>query len=178
MMEKLFAVDWNSIFIPSNSLLEIFIRGTLIYLICFVFLRLARRGVGEIGITDVLIIVMIADAAQNGMSADYKSVTEGVVLIGTLVFWDFLLDFLSTKSKFFARLLSPPKLCLIKNGEMQRRNMRKEMITKEELMSQLRLQGIEDISEVKESFLEPGGNVSIIKKEPDDDIKKPEKHTH
>lgn len=178
MMEKLFAVDWNSVFIPSNSILEIFIRGTLIYLICFVFLRLARRGVGEIGITDVLIVVMIADAAQNGMSADYKSVTEGVVLVGTLVFWDYLLDFLGTKSKFFERIISPRKLCLIKDGEMQRRNMRKEMITKEELMSQLRLQGVEDISEVKESYLEPGGNVSIIKKEPDDNVKKPEKHAH
>jgi uncharacterized membrane protein YcaP (DUF421 family) len=177
-MDKLFDVDWSSIFVPSDSILEIVIRGTLIYLICFVFLRLARRGIGEIGITDVLIVVMIADAAQNGMSKDYKSVTEGLVLIGTLVFWDYFLDFLSTKSKFFERLLSPPKLCLIKNGEMLRRNMRKEMITKEELMSQLRLQGVEDISEVKESYLEPGGDVSIIKKEPDDDVKKPKKHTH
>ena len=176
MLDKLFDVDWNSIFIPGDSLLEIIIRGTLIYLICFVFLRLARRGVGEIGITDVLIVVMIADAAQNGMSADYKSVTEGFVLIGTLVFWDYLLDYLSAKSKFFERVLSPPKLCLIKNGEMLRRNMRKEMITKEELMSQLRQQGIEDISEVKESYLEPGGNVSIIKKKPDDGVEKREKH--
>ena|SRR5215213_2786368 len=177
-MNKLFDVDWSSIFIPSDSILEIIIRGTLIYFICFIFLRLARRGVGEIGITDVLIVVMIADAAQNGMSNDYKSVTEGLVLIGTLVFWDYFLDFLSTKSKFFERLISPPKLCLIKNGEMQRRNMRKEMITKEELMSQLRLQGVEEISEVKESYLEPGGSVSIIKKQTDDDVKKPKKHAH
>jgi uncharacterized membrane protein YcaP (DUF421 family) len=177
-MDKLFDVDWSSIFIPSDSLLEIIIRGTLIYFICFVFLRLARRGVGEIGITDVLIVVMIADAAQNGMSKDYKSVTEGLILIGTLVFWDYFLDFLGTKSKFFERVISPPKLCLIKNGEMLRRNMRKEMITKDELMSQLRLQGVEDISEVKESYLEPGGSVSIIKKESDDDVKKPKKHAH
>lgn len=177
-MDKLFDVDWSSIFIPSDSLLEIIIRGTLIYFICFVFLRLARRGVGEIGITDVLIVVMIADAAQNGMSKDYKSVTEGLVLIGTLVFWDYFLDFLGTKSKFFERVISPPKLCLIKNGEMLRRNMRKEMITKDELMSQLRLQGVENISEVKESYLEPGGSVSIIKKESDDDVKKPKKHAH
>jgi uncharacterized membrane protein YcaP (DUF421 family) len=178
MMDKLFDVDWSSIFIPSASLLEIIIRGTLIYLICFVFLRLARRGVGEIGITDVLIIVMIADAAQNGMSADYKSVTEGAVLIGTLVFWDYFLDYLGTKSKFFERVLVPKKLCLIKDGEMLLRNMRKEMITRAELMSQLRQQGIEDISEVKESYLEPGGNVSIIKKNSDDDVQKPKKHTH
>ena len=176
-MNKLFEVDWSSIFIPSESLLEIIIRGTLIYLICFIFLRLARRGVGEIGITDVLIVVMIADAAQNGMSKDYKSVTEGLVLIGTLVFWDYLLDYLGTKSKFFERLLSPPKLCLVKDGEMLHRNMRKEMITKNELLEQLRLQGVEDVSEVKKAYLEGSGNVSVIKKTPDNDVKKPKKHT-
>jgi uncharacterized membrane protein YcaP (DUF421 family) len=177
-MDKLFEVDWSSIFIPSDSLLEIIIRGTLIYFICFIFLRLARRGVGEIGITDVLIVVMIADAAQNGMSKDYKSVTEGAVLIGTLIFWDYLLDYLGTKAKFFERLLSPPKLCLVKDGEMLHRNMRKEMITKDELLSQLRLQGVEDVSEVKKAYLEGSGNVSVIKNTPDDDVKKPKKHAH
>lgn len=177
-MDKLFAVDWNSVFIPSVSILEIIIRGTLVYFICFIFLRLVRRGVGEIGITDILIIVMIADAAQNGMSSDYKSVTEALALIGTLIFWDYFLDYLGTKSKFFERLLSPPKLLLIKDGEMQRRNMHKELITKDELMSQLRLQGVEDFSEVKECYLEASGSISIIKKKPDDDVKKQKKHTH
>ena len=175
-MNKLFEVDWSSIFIPSDSLLEIIIRGTLIYLICFIFLRLARRGESEIVITDVLIVVMIADAAQNGMSKDYKSVTEGLVLIGTLVFWDYLLDYLGTKSKFFERLLSPPKLCLIRDGEMLHRNMRKEMITKDELLEQLRLQGVEKVSEVKKAYLEGSGNVSVIKNTPDNEAKKPRRH--
>lgn len=178
-MDKLFDVDWNSIFIPSDSLLEIIVRGTLIYFICFIFLRIARRGVGEIGITDILIIVMIADAAQNGMSKDYKSVTEGFFLIGTLIFWDYFLDFLGTKFKFVEKLLSPPKILLVKDGEMQRRNMRKEMITQEELLSQLRQQGIDDVSEVKKAYLEGGGSVSVIKKENSDDSPKaPKKHTH
>ncbi|MDQ3802079.1 MAG: DUF421 domain-containing protein [Acidobacteriota bacterium] len=176
-MDKLFAVDWNSIFIPSNSILEIIVRGTLIYFICFAFLRVVRRGVGEIGITDILIIVLIADAAQNGMSSDYKSVTEGFALIGTLIFWDYLFDFLGTKSKFFEHLLDPPKIPLIKDGEMIIRNMRKQMITREELRSQLRLQGVEDVSEVRECYLEGSGSISVIKKKPDDDVKKPRKAT-
>jgi uncharacterized membrane protein YcaP (DUF421 family) len=170
-MQKLFAVDWSSIFVPDNSLLEIIIRGTLIYFICFVLLRILRRGVGEIGITDVLIVVLIADAAQNGMSADYKSVTEGLVLIGTLAFWDYSLDYLGTKVKFIERFIRPPKLLLIKDGRMLRRNMQKEMLTREELMSQLRLQGVEDVAEVKECYLEGEGSISVIKKKPDDEAK-------
>jgi uncharacterized membrane protein YcaP (DUF421 family) len=177
-MEKLFDVDWSSVFIPSGSLLEIFIRGTLIYFVCFVLLRIVRRGVGEIGITDVLIVVMIADAAQNGMSADYKSVTEGFVLIGTLVFWDYFLDYLGTKSKLVERFIRPSELLLIKDGKMQRRNMRKEMLTEEELMSQLRLQGIDNITDVKESYLEGDGSISVIKKKPDDESKGHKKKVH
>ena len=176
-MDKFFAVDWNSIFVPDNSVLEIIIRGTLIYFICFVMLRILRRGVGEIGITDVLIVVLIADAAQNGMSAEYKSVTEGLVLIGTLVFWDYSLDYLGTKSKFVERFIRPPKLLLIKDGKMLRRNMQKEMLTREELMSQLRLQGVEDAAEVKECYLEGEGSISVVKKKPNDEAKSRKKKT-
>lgn len=174
-MDKLFALDWNSMFIPENSLLEIIIRGTLIYFFCFAVLRLIRRGVGQLGITDVLIVVLIADAAQNGMSNDYKSVTEGVVLVLTLVFWDFFLDYLGTKSKLVERIIRPSKLLLVKDGKMLLRNMQKELLTSEELLAQMRLQGIEDISEVKECYLEGEGSISVIKKEPDEEAKNKQK---
>jgi uncharacterized membrane protein YcaP (DUF421 family) len=165
-MEKLLDIDWRSIFVPSGSLLEMIVRGTLIYFFCFAVLRLLR-----LGITDVLIVVLIADAAQNGMSSNYKSVTEGVVLISTLVFWDYFLDYLGTKSKTVERFIRPPKLLLIKDGKMLAKNMKKELLTAEELMSQIRLQGVEDISEVEECYLEGEGSVSVIKKKPDDDAK-------
>lgn len=177
-MDKIFVIDWSAIFIPSGSLLEIFVRGTLIYFICFVFLRIVRRGVGEIGITDVLIIVLIADAAQNGMSSDYKSVTEGFVLISTLVFWDYLFDYLALKSKFIQHLTRPPKIALVKDGKILRKNMQKELITKEELLSQLRLQGVEDVAEVKECYLEGEGSISVIKIKSDESAKNQKKHIH
>lgn len=158
-------------FVPGDSLLEVIIRGTLIYFFCFAVLRIIRRGVGQLGITDVLIVVLIADAAQNGMSNDYKSVTEGAVLISTLVFWDYFLDYLGTKSKLVERFIRPPKLLLVKDGKMLARNMKKELLTTEELMSQIRLQGIEDISEVKECYLEGEGSISVIKKQPDEEAK-------
>jgi uncharacterized membrane protein YcaP (DUF421 family) len=170
-MENLFDIDWRSMFVPSESPLEMVIRGTLIYFFCFVVLRLLRRGVGQLGITDVLIVVLIADAAQNGMSSDYKSVTEGVVLISTLVFWDYFLDYLGTKSKAVERFIRPSKLLLIKDGKMLPKNMRKELLTVEELLSQIRLQGVEDVSEVEECYLEGEGSVSVIKKKPDEEAK-------
>jgi uncharacterized membrane protein YcaP (DUF421 family) len=163
-MDKFFQVDWQSVFVPQASLLEIFIRGTIMYLTLFALLRIFRRQAGSIGIADLLVIVVIADAAQNGMAGDTKSVTEAVLLICTIVFWDVSLDWLGFKSKFFERILEPEKLKLIEDGKFLRQNMRKEMITTEELMRQLRQNGIDDVGEVKSGYLESDGQFSFIKK--------------
>jgi uncharacterized membrane protein YcaP (DUF421 family) len=143
-LDKFFQVDWQSVFIPTESLLEIFIRGTIMYLVMFALLRIFRRQAGAVGIADLLVIVVIADAAQNGMAGESKSVTEAVLLIITIVFWDYFLDFLGDKSNFFQRILAPREMLLINDGTLLRHNMHKEMISYEELMSQLRQQGIEN----------------------------------
>jgi len=60
----------------------------------FFLLRLLRREGGQIGIADVLVVVLVADASQNAMASDYKSITEGIVLVATIAFWDYFLDWL------------------------------------------------------------------------------------
>ena len=164
-MDWLLHVDWKSAFVPTMSVAEIFLRGTIIYLLLFVFMRVLRREAGGLGITDLLVVVIIADAAQNAMAGEYKSITEGVVLILTIAFWDYALDWLGFRSPRFGRLLHPAPLLLVKNGRLQRRNMRSEMITEEELMSQLREQGVEEVAEVKLSYLEGDGRISVIERE-------------
>ena len=168
-MEKIFSVKWEEVFVPHESLLEIFIRGTIMYLGMFVLLRIFRRQAGSFSIADLLVIVVIADAAQNGMAGDSKSVTESLLLITTIISWDFFLDWLGFKSKIFERILEPEKLQVIEDGKFLRRNMRKEMITNEELESQMRQNGIEDVSQVKTACLESDGHFSFIKKEGDTD---------
>ena len=163
--DKLLRVDWQSVFVPTESLLEIVIRGTIMYLAIFALLRVFRRQAGSFSIADLIVIVVIADAAQNGMAGDSKSVTEALLLIGTIIFWDFFLDWLGFKSKFFRKILEPEKLKVIENGRFLRENMRQEMITPEELNSQMREQGIEEIAEVKVAYLESDGHFSFIKKD-------------
>lgn len=165
MLESFFNVNWSEIFIPENSLLEMFVRGTLTYFLLFIFLRFFRKELGAIGITDVLVIVLVADASQNAMAGDYKSITEGAVLVATIGLWDYVLDYLSHKSNFIERILRPPALKLIEDGKLQRRHMRQEMITETELLSQLREQGVERFEDVKVCYLEGDGNISVIQKE-------------
>lgn len=174
----LLQVDWKAAFVPTVSIVEIIIRGTLVYLGIFVLLRLRRREAGGLGLADLLVVVMIADAAQNAMASEYKSLTEGFVLVGTIVFWDYTLDYLSYRFPGFRRWITPSPLPLIKDGNMVRRNMRQELITEQELMEHLREQGIEDLGVVKKAYLEGNGQISVIKKMSDEEVKKkPEKFT-
>src|SRR5690349_5678754 len=156
-------MDWKSIFLPDTSLWEIILRGSLMYIALFVMLRvILKRQTGTLGMTDLLLITLLADASQNAMAGDYKSIPDGIVLVGTIIFWNYAFDWLGYKSEWFSRLIEPPPLLLIKNGRMQRKNMRSEFITEDELMMELREQGLDDRSKVKEAYIESDGHISVI----------------
>jgi uncharacterized membrane protein YcaP (DUF421 family) len=157
-------IEWNELLEPSMSLLELVLRGSAMYLILFLVLRvLVRRHVGSMSLMDLLLMVLIADAAQNAMSKQYQSITEGLVLCGTLIGWNYLLDVLAYRFPRLGRWLEPPPLPIVRSGRLQRRNMRHELLTEDEVLSQLRQQGIVDLETVKIAFVEPDGGISVIK---------------
>lgn len=147
---------------PSLHLGEVVLRGTVVYLFLFFLLRILRREAGQLGISDLLVVVLIADAAQNAMSSDYRSITEGAILVATIAFWDYFLDWLSFRVPALQRLLRPPPLLLIRNGRLQRENMKREMLQENELMAQLREHGMRSAGEVKACYLEGDGRISVI----------------
>lgn len=168
MLDTLVKVEWQELIVPTHSVAEMVLRGTLMYLGLFLIFRFViGRQSSAIGIADILVIVLIADAAQNAFAKEYKSITEGVILVLTIVFWDFFLDWLGFHSRLFGWLLKPPPLPLIRDGKMLFRNMRRELISADELRSQARQQGISDIAEVKMACLEGNGEISFIKNKPD-----------
>jgi len=158
-------IDWNAMLVPKMNLIEIVIRGTIIYWFILLLLRVSRREAGSLGIGDLLVIVLIADAAQNGMAGNYGSLTEGIVLVVTLVFWNHAVDWLSYRFKFMDHLLRPSPLLLVKDGKLLKHNMRRELISVDELMGQLRLQGLENAENVKRCYLEDDGHISVIKRD-------------
>ena len=157
-------IDWHGIFTPKVSLLELVVRGTIMYFVLFGLLRAVRkRQTGGIGTTDVLVIVLLAEVAGNGFAAEYKSVVEGAVLVGTILFWSYAIEWAAHRFPAFERLLRAPTLLLIENGKMLRKNMRAELVTTEELMAQLREKGIGDIAQVKQACMEADGMISVVK---------------
>lgn len=161
-MDTLLDIDWQALFIPEISLLEMFLRGTIVYLVLFILFRVLNREGGDIGIADLLVVVLVADAAQNAMASTYNSITEGLVLVTTILFWNFTIDWLGYHYPRFGKLIYPSPITLVKNGRVIRRNMRREMLTDEELMSQLRQQGVENLAEVKKAYIEGDGHISVI----------------
>ncbi len=159
-------VDWQKMFLQDTPLLEIFLRGTIIYLALFTLLRvILKRQSGTLGVTDLLVLVLIADAAQNGMADDYHSVTDALLLVATIIGWSYALDWLGYHSKTLHRLMVPPPLPLVENGRMIRRNMKQELVTEEELMVQLREQGVERLDQVKVARMESDGRISVVRKD-------------
>ncbi len=143
---------------------ELIIRGSLIYWFLFLLFRFAlRREAGSLGLADILVIVLIADAAQNGMAGEYKSVPEAVVLISTIAGWNYFIDAMSYRYPWFARFADPPAVPLVRHGELLRINLRRQMLTEDEVRSQLRQNGVEDLEEVKHAMLEADGNISVIR---------------
>lgn len=148
------------------SPLELFVRGTLVYIGLIVVLRfILRRDVGALGTADLLFIVLVADAAQNAMAGEYRSVTDGAILLGTLVFWNLALDWLAFHSRALRWLVEPPPLPLIQEGRIQRRNLKKEWITLEELQAKLREHGIDSPRDVRLATLETDGELSVLRKD-------------
>jgi uncharacterized membrane protein YcaP (DUF421 family) len=159
------SIDWTSIFYPSLGLAEVVVRGSITYLALFAILRfVGRRQSGHFGPADLLVIVLIADAAQNALGKDYQSVTEGVVLVLTIVAWEYALDWAAWKFPRLRPLLKAPALLIVKDGRLIKPAMRREMISEEELMGQLREQEIEDLAEVRTARIEGDGRLSVLKK--------------
>jgi uncharacterized membrane protein YcaP (DUF421 family) len=156
-------IDWQGIFTPSVPVLEIFIRGTVVYLVLFILLRLTfKRTSGTIGLGDVLMIALVAAASQNAIAREHHSVTDGIILIATIAFWSYVLDWLGHRSPRFQRFYHPPPLLLVKNGQPIYRNMRLELVTEDELRAQLRRAGFDKLEEVIEAYMEGDGSITAV----------------
>jgi uncharacterized membrane protein YcaP (DUF421 family) len=162
-MENLFGL-----FTLTLPVWEIMLRGSTIYLSLILLFRfVVRRDTGAVGTADLLILVLIADASQNAMAGEYKTIADGLVLIATLIGGNLVLNWLSFRFPRLRRLVEADKLLLIRNGKMQRRNMRRELITDEELLAKLRGHGLEKLADVRLAYLESDGEITVIPRTPE-----------
>ena len=168
-MDQLFgSVDWVDVLAPQAPLIETFVRGSLLYLGLVVLLRITpARETGTVGTPDLLVILLLADAAQNAMAGPHHAVSDGFVLLVTILAWSAALDWLGYRSAFVHRLLRTPPARLVSDGRILAAGLRRELMTRDELMAQLRKQGIDDVGQVKGAWIEADGSVSVIRRRSD-----------
>lgn len=150
--------------------LELVLRGSAVYWSLFLLFRFVlRRDAGSLGIADLLLVVLIADAVQNALSGGYQSIGEGLLLAATLAGWNYLLDWSAFRWGWARRLSEPPPVVLVRRGRLQRTALRREFLSTQELMAALREQGIDKLRDVKIARMEPDGQISVIRQDGGDE---------
>ena len=158
--------EWAAIFVPDASLLGSFVRGSVVYLSLIALFRVVlRRQTGSIGLPDIMLVVLLSECVSASLSAEAKSVPNGLAAVLALLFWSYALDRLGHRWAWLQRLLEPAPVALVRDGRPLREHLDREGITDDELMAQVRAGGVDDLSRVKLATLEPDGNVSVVEQD-------------
>jgi uncharacterized membrane protein YcaP (DUF421 family) len=141
------------------------LRATVIYGFLLVVVRLlGKRTVGSATAFDFMVALILSEVVDEPIYGDVPLV-QGLLVIAIVAGWHAVNSYLSYRSQRFDRLAGGEPTVLVKNGVMDPKGMKQERINEEELRSLLRLQGIEDLRDVKEATLEPDGLLSVLKTE-------------
>lgn len=116
-----------------------------------------RRESGDLNASDMILVVLIAEAASPGLGGEASSIFDSLVVVATVLLWATLLDIGSYRWTWLDNLTAPRPRPLIRDGKIVQKTARREFLTKDEILSQLRINGFQELSEVKSAHLEPSG---------------------
>jgi uncharacterized membrane protein YcaP (DUF421 family) len=144
---------------------EFIVRGIIVYLFLIVLLRLTgKRQVGQLAPFDLVLLLVLSNAVQNAMNGGDNSITGGLISAVTLVTMNWLVGYLTFKSKAMEALVEGRPEVLIHNGKLYKEALNREKLTHHELMTALREAGCSAIEDVHAAMLENDGTISVIPK--------------
>ncbi len=151
------------IFALTKPVWEIAVRGTMVYLALVLLVRgIPKRNAGHISPNDLLTLIVIGGMGTDAIMGGSTSVGDILLMIGLVVAWGYVFDLLEYRFPALRGLLRDHPTILIERGQMVRPNMRREMVTEEELRAVLRKQGVDDMASVRSARLEADGEISVI----------------
>jgi uncharacterized membrane protein YcaP (DUF421 family) len=154
---------WHAIFHLQTSVGEKILRTILVYAVLVVLLRIVgKRELGQANTLDLIVLLLVANAVQNGVIGNDLSVTGAVIGAVTLFAVNEGLNRASYFSPLVSRVLEGRPAPLIKDGKLQRRTLRGSGISLAELQALARRQGFDDLDKVREAILETNGSVSMF----------------
>jgi uncharacterized membrane protein YcaP (DUF421 family) len=145
--------------------MDIVFRAAAIFAAIFLVMRvIGRRELASMEPFDLILLVVMGDLIQQGVTQDDYSVTGAVLAITTIALLTVLVSYVGFRSKRLRPVLEGEPLVLVEDGRPIERNMRRERITLEELAAEARLQQIASIADVRFAVLETNGQISFIKR--------------
>lgn len=145
--------------------MDLAIRATVLFLFVFMLTRiLGRRELSSLEPFDLILLIVIGDAIQQGLTQDDYSVTGAMIVVGVFAVLQVTISVLSYYVPLLRPALEGEPIVLVENGKALERNMRRERITLEELMVEVRQQQLGSLEDVQWAVLETSGKVSIIPK--------------
>jgi uncharacterized membrane protein YcaP (DUF421 family) len=139
-----------------------------VIIIAFVFLlarSVGKRELSSLEPFDVIMLVVIGDLVQQGITQNDDSVTGTIIVLSTLALVVVGLSYLNLRAPRLRKVLAGEPVVLVVDGAMVERNMRRERITTEDLLAEARQQQLSSLDEVRWAILETGGNISFIPKQ-------------
>ncbi|BFT74903.1 MULTISPECIES: DUF421 domain-containing protein [Paenibacillus] len=147
------------------DILTIFLRTVLIYFVVFLMLRLmGKREIGKLSLFDLVISIMIAEIAVFVLEDVKKPIMDGIVPMATLVLIQIIIAYVTLKNRNLRILFDGKPSVIIKQGLIDREEMRKHRYNLDDLMQQLRQNKIMNVADVEFAVLEPSGKLSVVEK--------------
>jgi uncharacterized membrane protein YcaP (DUF421 family) len=151
--------------IDVNELLYTALRASFVYVFLLVVVRLlGKREIGNTSAFDLIVALILGEVVDEIIYGDV-TILQGVIAIVVVAIWHLVNSWASFKSEIIDKITGASPTIVVKNGQIQRKNLAKERLNEDELLSELRLMGVEDVKEVKQATLEPNGKISVIQED-------------
>jgi uncharacterized membrane protein YcaP (DUF421 family) len=145
--------------------MDIALRAVFLYVfIVFVMRVIGRRELSSMTPFDLILLIILGDAIQQGLTQDDYSVTGAVIAVSTIATLQVFTSYLSYRSEKARKLLEGLPIVLVDRGELVRENLQRERMTEDEVSEEMRQQQIGSLDEVEWAILESNGSISFIKK--------------
>ena len=146
--------------------MDIVLRATGMFIIVYLLLRLlGKRELGQMTPFEFITLVVMGDLIQQGVTQTDFSLTGATLAIATFAFWGVVLSWISYLFPRAERVLDGEARVLIRNGELLEKNLKRDRMTRSEIESEMRLEGIASMQDVAWALLEPNGKISFIRRD-------------
>jgi uncharacterized membrane protein YcaP (DUF421 family) len=145
--------------------MDIALRAIFLYAFLILVMRVTgRRELSSLGPVDLVLLIVVGDAIQQGLTQDDYSVTGAVIAVSTLATMQVLTSYLAYRSRRARRVLEGNPIVVIQDGAFITKNLRRERMTADEVCESMRLKQIASVEQVEWGILESNGEMSFIPK--------------